>query len=184
VVTVYVLIAYRPFRSILLDPEYPKSGDNDMHDSVLSWGDRIVASYQLALRPTLEVGSLDVNGSLRRFFGGPYFGVDIRVGPGVDVVASASTLPFRDSTWPVVVYTEVLEHDDTFGCRSPRWPEYSAGRSDPCWPKQAWSPAPLRKMIRRSRACWRLRFDREPGRPVASRRTVMSGQFPRYLRYL
>jgi hypothetical protein len=66
-----------------------------MHDSVLSWGDRIVASYQLALRPTLEVGSLDVNGSLRRFFGGPYFGVDTRVGPGVDVVASAGALPFE-----------------------------------------------------------------------------------------
>jgi SAM-dependent methyltransferase len=85
-----------------------------MHDSVLSWGDRVVASYQLALRPTLEVGSLDVNGSLRRFFDGPYLGVDIRVGPGVDVVASASALPFRDSTWPVVVCTEVLEHDRYF----------------------------------------------------------------------
>jgi SAM-dependent methyltransferase len=85
-----------------------------MHDSVLSWGERIVAGYQLTLQPTLEVGSFDVNGSLRRFFGGIYVGVDLRVGPGVDAVASARSLPFQDSTWPVVVCTELLEHDRYF----------------------------------------------------------------------
>lgn len=82
-----------------------------MHDSVMAWvGDR-VSEYGLRGARTLEVGSLDVNGSVRRWFAGPYVGIDMRDGPGVDVVGTADRLPFDDDAFDVVVSTEMLEHD-------------------------------------------------------------------------
>ena len=85
-----------------------------MHESVLAWVGDQVARHALAGRATLEVGSLDVNGSVRGYFGGPYVGVDMRDGPGVDVVALASRLPFPAASFDVVVTTETLEHDASF----------------------------------------------------------------------
>jgi SAM-dependent methyltransferase len=68
----------------------------------------------LAHMEVLEVGSLDVNGSVRPYFTGAYTGVDMREGPGVDKVAEAANLPFDDASFDVVVSTEMLEHDRTF----------------------------------------------------------------------
>jgi hypothetical protein len=63
----------------------------------------------------LEIGSLDINGSIRELFAdsGHYHGIDIAEGPGVDEVADAArwTPPRR---YDVVVCAEVLEH-------APRW---------------------------------------------------------------
>lgn len=64
----------------------------------------------------LEVGALDVNGSLRSFIEGnsprTYIGVDIMRGPGVDVVCDASETEERFGTeaFDVVISTELLEH--------------------------------------------------------------------------
>lgn len=63
---------------------------------------------------TLEVGSQDVNGSVRQFFGGDYIGVDMEDGAGVDVVARADKLPFKARSFECVVSTEMLEHDPYF----------------------------------------------------------------------
>jgi len=82
-----------------------------MHDSVMAWVGAQVAEYKLADLGTLEVGSLDVNGSVRSLFTGPYVGVDMREGPGVDIVATADALPFDGARFWVVVSTEMLEHD-------------------------------------------------------------------------
>lgn len=82
-----------------------------MHESVLSWIGHEVTTHRLTDRPTLEVGSLDVNGSVRSLFHGRYIGLDMREGPGVDLVGSAHDLPFPDASWDVVVSTEMLEHD-------------------------------------------------------------------------
>ena len=82
-----------------------------MHDSVMAWVGGEVAKHGLAGRSTLEVGSLDVNGSVRSLFSGEYVGIDMREGPGVDVVGYASALPFADDSFEVVVSTEMLEHD-------------------------------------------------------------------------
>lgn len=82
-----------------------------LHDSVMAWIGAQVVAHDLSDRSTLEVGSLDVNGSVRSFFTGPYVGVDMRPGPGVDRVATADALPFNDGEFQVVVSTEMLEHD-------------------------------------------------------------------------
>ena len=64
----------------------------------------------------LEVGSFDVNGSVRsaakQHSPGRYVGVDIAPGPGVDVVCSAEDLvkTFGEASFDVVVTTEMLEH--------------------------------------------------------------------------
>lgn len=82
-----------------------------MHDSVRSWVGDTVTIDNLAALSTLEVGALDVNGSVRGYFTGDYIGVDMRDGPGVDLVANAHALPFDDNQFEVVVCTEMLEHD-------------------------------------------------------------------------
>lgn len=63
----------------------------------------------------LEIGSHDVNGSVRPIFreATHYHGIDIAAGPGVDEVADAAQW-HAQKTYDVVVSTEVLEH-------APRW---------------------------------------------------------------
>ncbi len=85
-----------------------------MHASVMAWIRNEVRHHGLAGLATLEVGSFDVNGSVRALFSGPYVGVDMREGPGVDVVGTADALPFPDNAFDVVVTTEMLEHDPSF----------------------------------------------------------------------
>jgi SAM-dependent methyltransferase len=82
-----------------------------MHESVLAWLAAGVAREALAEAVTLEIGAYDVNGSARDFFRGPYVGLDMRAGPGVDVLGLGGALPFATGAFDVVVCTEVLEHD-------------------------------------------------------------------------
>lgn len=85
-----------------------------MHRSVMEWGERMVREHDLSGRSAFEIGSLNVNGSLRGLFSGPYVGVDRLPGPGVDQIADANTLPFEARQFDVVVCTEVLAHDARF----------------------------------------------------------------------
>jgi len=63
----------------------------------------------------LEVGSRNVNGSVRRVLearAGEYVGIDLLDGPGVDVVLPVANLRdrFGDERFDVVISTEMLEH--------------------------------------------------------------------------
>ena len=57
----------------------------------------------------LEIGSYDVNGSIRSLFDTEhYVGVDLVAGPGVDVVADGQSVDYPDATFDVVLSCEVF----------------------------------------------------------------------------
>ncbi|MCE1226834.1 MAG: class I SAM-dependent methyltransferase [Geobacteraceae bacterium] len=59
----------------------------------------------------LEIGSLDVNGTVRVFFDScDYTGLDIGPGPQVDIVCSGEDFGAKATQYDVVVSTEVFEH--------------------------------------------------------------------------
>jgi len=82
-----------------------------VHQSVMSWVQQQVAERDLANVPTLEVGSFNVNGSVRPFFKGSYVGIDMRPGPGVDQVLNAHDLGMVSNRFLCIVCCEMLEHD-------------------------------------------------------------------------
>lgn len=60
----------------------------------------------------LEIGSLDINGSVRsEFLSANYIGVDVGVGPGVDLVGEGQLLDFSTGSFDVVISCECLEHN-------------------------------------------------------------------------
>lgn len=79
-----------------------------MHNSVKNFIRNLNLSGKI-----LEVGSYDVNGSVREFFD-DYIGIDMRIGPNVDIVADASDIPFVNNMFDNVLCLEMLEHDLTF----------------------------------------------------------------------
>lgn len=66
----------------------------------------------------IEIGSYDVNGSVRRIFEGSadYVGVDLDAGPGVDVVSYGHEVSYGDGDFDVAISGECFEHD-------PHWRE-------------------------------------------------------------
>lgn len=84
-----------------------------MHESVYDFVTRTAAKFELTHKSVLEVGSYNVNGSVRDIFSGDYIGIDINEGPGVDTVLSAHQLvqAFDVSSFDVVLCCEMLEHD-------------------------------------------------------------------------
>jgi len=87
-----------------------------MHDTAYAVGRAFFQSYVRAGDGILEIGSFDVNGSLRDFCpaGSHYVGVDLAPGPSVEIVAPASQLPFPDETFDAVVSSSCFEHDSMF----------------------------------------------------------------------
>jgi SAM-dependent methyltransferase len=63
----------------------------------------------------LDVGSLNINGSMKPIFEkGQYVGLDMEMGPNVDVVASANNLPFENESFDIIISSSCFEHDDMF----------------------------------------------------------------------
>lgn len=94
-----------------------------MHASVLQWFSTALTEADFAGLGVLEVGSYDVNGSVRPIVAahGPaaYVGVDQSDGPGVDRVVACADLVavFGPGAFDVVISTEMLEHVvDWQGC--------------------------------------------------------------------
>jgi SAM-dependent methyltransferase len=71
---------------------------------------------EVAGKRLIEVGSYDVNGSVRPLLShwkpAEYLGVDIKNGPGVDVVCNAEDIvkKFGAETFDIVISTELMEH--------------------------------------------------------------------------
>jgi len=86
------------------------------HMSCIVFGVRNLFREEIENKRIIEVGSKDVNGSLRPFLETmhprEYIGVDIETGPGVDIICQAEDLlaKFGKESFDVVVSTELLEH--------------------------------------------------------------------------
>lgn len=84
--------------------------------SCIAFGQRSLDAAMVRGRDVLEVGALDVNGSLRSWVESlepaHYVGVDLTAGRGVDEVVDATSLVsrFGRESFDVVITTEMVEH--------------------------------------------------------------------------
>ena len=88
-----------------------------MHDTAYLIGRAFFDTYVRPGDRVLEIGSMNVNGSLRDFrpAASAYVGVDLQSGAGVDVVVHRiSQLPFAADSFDVVVTSSCFEHDAMF----------------------------------------------------------------------
>jgi hypothetical protein len=89
-----------------------------MHKSAMDFGAAFFDYYwQPDFKCVLDVGSQDVNGSLRTVTpeGATFVGVDMVAGKGVDVVlADPYTYPYPDGHFDAVISTSCWEHDPMF----------------------------------------------------------------------
>ncbi len=98
-----------------------------MHPSVYTFAEDQLPEVvsENFIKDVLEVGSLNVNGSLRDYVRSlgdePYFGIesyvgiDIQDGDGVDIVMPAEDLPKRFSEqFDLIICTEMLEHAENW----------------------------------------------------------------------
>ena len=91
-----------------------------MHASVMEFGRAVLTAEDVRGKRVIEVGSMDVNGSLRShvelFRPSSYIGVDFIAGKGVDVVCDAGDIKerFGKDSFDVVLSTEMLEHAENW----------------------------------------------------------------------
>jgi len=90
-----------------------------MHPSAYQNASRFYEKYcflNIENKTILDIGSYDVNGSLRPIFNRAkkYIGLDQAEGPNVDVVGSSHEMVFEDNMFDVVVSSSCFEHDDMF----------------------------------------------------------------------
>ena len=65
-----------------------------------------------AKKKIVEIGSLDINGSIRKFFTDcTYVGVDVAPGPGVDIVSQGQDFTVGSGTFDVAISCECFEHN-------------------------------------------------------------------------
>jgi hypothetical protein len=121
------------------------------HQSQLNFVSSLKSQFPIffAGQKVLEIGSLDINGSIRQFFiGCDYTGVDLGEGKGVDLVARGEELDFPDGHFKVVASCECFEHNENweatfrnmirmssglvfFSCATTGRPEHGTRRTSP-----------------------------------------------------
>jgi SAM-dependent methyltransferase len=87
-----------------------------MVPGILDFAKRMRQAHAIEPGNVLEVGSYNVNGTIRDVFqagAASYLGVDMAPGPGVDVVMNAHDIAynFRPSAFDTILCCETLEHD-------------------------------------------------------------------------
>lgn len=90
-----------------------------MHDTAMITGNAFFRCYgdPLTNPRILDVGSMNVNGTLREVAPQPcdYIGLDISDGPGVDIVCPImSSFKFLEDDFDLIVSTSCFEHDPMF----------------------------------------------------------------------
>lgn len=89
------------------------------HQAQIDFVAQVKAKYPdfFSNKKVLEVGSLNINGSIREFFTGcDYLGVDLGPGRDVDMVCPGELLDFADGEFDVACSCECFEHN-------PKWLE-------------------------------------------------------------
>lgn len=84
------------------------------HKEQLQFVASIKEKYPLKFRnaKVLEVGSLDINGSVRQFFTScTYIGIDVGEGAGVDVVAEGQDYTGKTNSFDTIISCECFEHN-------------------------------------------------------------------------
>jgi SAM-dependent methyltransferase len=89
-----------------------------MHDTAHELGSLFFDFYwQEKFRKIIDIGSMNINGTLRDVCPtmASYVGIDMMAGPGVDVVVSDPyKFPFEDESFDIAVATSCFEHDPMF----------------------------------------------------------------------
>jgi len=89
-----------------------------MHHSAYVNAEKFYNKYcsdNIENKKILDVGSYDVNGTLKPIFQkGNYIGLDMENGPNVDIVSNAHEIPFKDNHFDIVLSSSCFEHDDMF----------------------------------------------------------------------
>jgi SAM-dependent methyltransferase len=88
-----------------------------VHPSAFELGRLLFQVHGTAVRRVLDVGSLDINGSLREVCppGVDYIGIDLEAGKGVDrVLDDPYIYPFPTNYFDILVSTSCFEHDPMF----------------------------------------------------------------------
>jgi 2-polyprenyl-3-methyl-5-hydroxy-6-metoxy-1,4-benzoquinol methylase len=86
------------------------------HPSCIVFGAINLTKEDIAGKKVIEIGSYDVNGSIRSIIESSnpaeYMGVDLEEGPGVNLVCSAEEIIncFNEEAFDVVISTEMIEH--------------------------------------------------------------------------
>jgi SAM-dependent methyltransferase len=91
-----------------------------MHKNALIHAEKFYSNYCAKNAQELkiiEIGSLDVNGSIRNIFKDvkEYIGIDFEEGPGVDkILTDPYEFPFEDNVFDVLATTSCFEHSEMF----------------------------------------------------------------------
>lgn len=89
-----------------------------MHSTAFALGKRFFELYRTAgPARVLDIGSRDINGTLRPFApqGSEYIGIDLEPGKGVDLVLKDPyAYPFAAKSFDYIVTTSTFEHDQFF----------------------------------------------------------------------
>ena len=89
-----------------------------MNSHIIDWTKRMRMAYPHEAGRVLDIGSLNVNGSVRDLFkdATQYIGADFREGKEVDLVINAHDLlgKFGMNSFDTIICMDMLEHDDKF----------------------------------------------------------------------
>lgn len=89
-----------------------------MTPQIQNWVKKVKKQYIKNPGRVLEIGSLDINGSVKEFFpdAKEYTGIDSIKGKGVDKVLDAHNIlrVWKSNTFDTILCLEMLEHDSAF----------------------------------------------------------------------
>lgn len=89
-----------------------------MNQKIIDWTKEIRKKHMFKSTVVLDIGSMDVNGTVRDLFEGvdaeKYIGIDFREGKSVDMVMNAHNLlnTFAPESFDTIICMNMLEHDN------------------------------------------------------------------------